>query len=985
MLNCLEPECIGWNILPSDQFCSWCGNQLAEISLFFEEKRGERWARLEPAMLVRDVRPALRLVIAHTGYSGAVPIDPSQLECSVSWMGLDLAALKPTVLEPEELVTVAINRLKVPGKEDSFQEVQIRLVAGGLSSQVSLLFVPAPVFHLELASETILLLPDEEAVIDASLRLSSGRVLLGAPPEFRGRWVELEPDCESAFPQELDSRGRSRLALRLRVKDETVQQLRESALGRQHENLRRGGMVVLPEVAPRVEGQTIELPIEVGFLLGPELYLEPFRESSRVDITRLSSRPQDWPIQLRVSNGTPGTRGRVELVVRYLDIDVDWLTFEAGQFPLTIPSGEVREVTLKPVASHQLSEATARLSLVSNDPTGRDYYLRLRMLEPEPYPGWLVVDLGTSNTCAALVDANQACRLVPLERSLEPTTLPSVLCYLELVRRRLYEAGTWAWERSDHPAADRSVVVAAKRYLGRSDHAFEVVPVDEPAETVELRAREAVADLMTEVFEQATHLLAQEGDSAVLLNRVLMCHPSRFSVHQIEDLKQAVRCAQERVLAHHSDLIESSRTMQEPIGAALDFLNRWQSHAWAHEREEQDETDYTLLVYDLGGGTLDITLIRVRSRRHPRSLEDGDHLYSYLVEPAVLGATGDRWLGGEDMTAVCRELMIERFLEAVAIDEEGEVLLPLGEAEAPELALTGRRNESVLRNWSEKLKVLLSEGASEEALRATFSSLHFWIDGSEQMIPATFLWKQAGYPSLEQIEERIEPRLQESMTIIRRLLETHKLSSPQVVLRVGRASKLPLVQRVLEATFPEARHEAPELAKQCVVLGAATFPIPGQAGGGIQLSRGSRRPGVRVRLSQSLKATTSRLGVKVVEAGKAYFYELIPAGVPVPKEGLRAQLEGMVLREGLNHIPILENSGYRDRLVLESHQPNPDISLLYQATVEVPAGLDPFDLDNAVLEFCLSPELELSLEVRVANLEPIELATLPAEALGTVY
>ena len=48
----------------------------------------------------------------------------------------------------------------------------------------------------------------------------------------------------------------------------------------------------------------------------------------------------------------------------------------------------------------------------------------------------------------------------------EPTNLPSVICYLELARQRLYEVGTWAWERSTHPAAARSVVVAtAMRYL----------------------------------------------------------------------------------------------------------------------------------------------------------------------------------------------------------------------------------------------------------------------------------------------------------------------------------------------------------------------------------------------------------------------------------------------------------------------------------------------------------------------------------------
>lgn len=1097
MLNCLEPECIGWHLLPSDQFCAWCGSQLAELSMVFEEKVGEAWHRLEPPLLVRDQRPALRLVIRHVGRSGSVGFDPARIECSASWFGLDLSQVKQKVLRSGDEVTIPVNRLKVPGKDDSFQEARIRFGSGKVQASVTVLFVPAPTFQLELASETILLLPDETAVIDASLRITQGKAVLVNPPSFRGRWVELEFESDNLFPLELDARGKSRLPMRLRVHDDTVQQLRESALGRQQETLRRGGLLSLAGMLPKVGEQEPQLPVEVGFLLGPELFVEPFRERSRLDVTRVRGLQDEQELVLKVSNGTPGTRGRIELVVRHLDVEygrggTDWVEFSADAFPMQIASGESRELKLR-LLGHRIAEQdTARLAFVSNDPAGRDYFLRLEMRPAAAYPGWVVIDLGTSNTCAALVDANQATELVEFEREqVEATNLPSVICYLELARHRAYEVGTWAWERSTHPAAARSVVVAAKRYLG-DEHRFQVVPVDEPAETFELAAEEVVTDLLAYTLKSATEMLLKRDTSGVVLNRVLICHPSRFSVHQIEELKAAVTRAQRRLLGPEQEL-EEPRTLQEPIGAALHFLNRWESHAWVHQQKNSDEAEYSLLVYDFGGGTLDITLVRVRSRRRVRdasgspaalterladwvrdrceelagpryqvtseqaeandylidkfvasmvaalgagetvgglvdnplvgekltlTLErDGEeveksfarnrllersheleqlvahravaeeHPYSYTVEPEVLGATGDRWLGGEDVTAITQQLLANRLLAAVrALEPESTVVLPLGEElEAPEMALTGRRNLNLMRNWAERLKVLLSEGAGEEAIRATFQSVHFWVDGAEQLIPGTVLWKQAGYPSLDEIQQGIAPRLEGSVAIVARLLEQHQQDEPEVVLRVGRASKLPLVEQVLQKAYPRARHLAPERAKQCVVEGAATFPIPGHAGGGVQLSRGARRAGVRVRLrSSSLVATTSRLGLKVVEGAGAYFHEVIAAGVPVPRNGLRATLPGVVLAPGENYLQILENAGYEDSLVLNG-RPNPDIDVVRQATVSIPTEADPLDLEEVEVEFILGPDLSLELEVRVHGLDPIRLDTIPSSEMGTRY
>lgn len=1095
MLNCMEPQCIGWHLLPKDQFCSWCGSQLAELEFGFELREGDAWRPLDPALLIRDQRPALRLLLKHAGRAGQIPVAADKFRISVGWMGLALKELQPVLLEPGDEMTIAVDRLKVPGKEDSYQSVRIDFEAGPVKASSELLFVPPPVFTLELASETILLLPDEPAVIDATLRLSQGMVVMRQPPEFGGRWVNLHSNAD--FPLELDARGRSRLPLQLRVVDDTVAQLRQSALSLAEERLRRGGVLKLPGVVPAAEGRSdIVLPVEVGFLLGPELYVEPFRERSRLDVRRLHPLESSNPIELSISNGLPGTRGRIELLVRHLDIESqgDWLTLEGGQLPVTVSSGESSPLRLRMDGSLVPGrEATARLTFVTNDPAGRDYHLRLQLQAPKPYPGWLVVDLGTSNTCAALVDSNQAVTVLELEESSRDddlTTLPSAVSYLKLADERLYEVGSWALDRASHPAAARSVVTAAKRYLGDADHRFEVVPVDEQNLTERLTAVEVVTDLFAHVIKRARDYLVAQGESQVCIDRLLVCHPSRFSMLQIEQLKEAAVAAQTRVLGDDFTLA-APHTLHEPLGAALHGLNRWQDHAPLHQRAASDECTYHLLVYDFGGGTLDITLTAIHSRRRPlggggkgpdlrervlqqlsstceelvgadyevseklreenaflmqkfsesmleafaagvpaselvehpavserltltvendskpkelvftrrQLLEDqgawrqvfGDleHPYRYTVTPEVLGATGDRWLGGEDVTDIVEEMLLGE-LQRVATElfPDSSAEFPISDlGHTPAQGIIGRRNRHLVRDWAERLKVALALNADPEQLRDTFLTVYFWVDGKEEMVSATPLWKVMVLPTLESIEERIRPALENSLRLIDELLERLGLAHPEVVLRVGRASKLPIVDRILRSAFPEALHRAPKRAKRCVVEGAATYPVPGGAGGGLQLSRGGRRPSVRVRWprEQVFSATTSRLGLKIVEGGRAFFHCLIEAGVPMPAEGLEARVEGVVLQSGENFLPVLENAGHRDELILDDGQPNPDICTIRQVSLTLPEGLDEESLEEACVVFYLNCDFTLSLEVRVEGLEPLRFNEIPAESMGRRY
>ncbi|CAN0171679.1 unnamed protein product, partial [Phaeothamnion confervicola] len=502
----------------------------------------------------------------------------------------------------------------------------------------------------------------------------------------------------------------------------------------------------------------------------------------------------------------------------------------------------------------------------------------------------LVVDLGTSNTCAALVDENRKVTLIPFDDSHtgdREAQLASAVCYLRLRRETELELGERAVERSREPSATRAVVLAAKRRIGHPEKPYHITPLDEPAETIPRAAETVLQDIYRHVIRRATRLLLAQGRQEIILSRVAITHPSRFSVTQIGHLKRSASAAlgeQLQLYPMASQIASEPQTMHEPVGAALHFLNDWKQQAslfqtWARG----EEMVYHLFVYDFGGGTLDITLIRVQASRQPlRNPEAAEHGYSYTVSPLVLGAMGERWFGGQDVTRELVDLLRSRL-------PNSERLIWTGSGDS----VTGRRNEALLTAWAEELKIAMVSGQTADELLLSLPSLHFDEDGKEKLVAASSLRRALTLPTLEELQERVRPTLHETLRRAARLVSRHGLEKPDLVVQVGQSCLLPAVEETLREHFPDALHLRSEAPKSCVVLGAATAVFPGVSAG-IQLSRGIDRPGLRLKLpkEQSLSATTSRLGIKVLDGGTAWFQEILGEGIPIPREGLSESLEG---------------------------------------------------------------------------------------------
>lgn len=991
MRSCREASCIGWPFQASDQYCSWCGRRLVEVEAGFESKLGDEWVQLQPSVLNRERPPSLRLRVAHSGEAGHLKLQPGDFRLSAPWLELDYSSLG-NPLKPGECVHFPVRKLKVPGPEDLPHEIRVQIGEQEVRASASLTFVPAPEFALEMGASEVVLASDSEPYLEAALVLRRGRVWLESLPRLEPAWARLELLEGDADPEELelDAVERPRLGLRFRFSQEELALLRQRSADQVHPLQRQGKLVFAyldrgqKGSAPHKETLSQELPLSLTFILAPELYLEPFGYEVRRDWFAVVGLKQNPSFSLTIHNGPPGSAPRQDLWVqqlrvRDLDQGEEFLVESSEPAPWMVVSDAPLQLRLRlPSALRKglVRSVQRRLQVVpvTNDPVQRLFHLRFQAEPADSYPGYLVVDLGTTATCAALVGETKTVHRLKLDQQ---TELPSATCYLKLVSERRWEVGRRALQRSLDPAAQRSVIVQAKRRVGDDSSPFEVVPLDEPSETVALTASQALTHLYREVLDQALGHLLTQNTSEVLVERMLVTHPSRFSLRQVELIRQAAHQAlqdfwQTWTGQTRADL-PTPLTLHEPIGAAFHYLRDWQNLAQVHQRADQNDLTWHLLVYDLGGGTLDCTLLRLDSRRE--SCEGG---YAFQVSPSVVGATGERWFGGQDVTARLQQLVQQRLDQA--LQEERWPNPEQGGSQR----VAWQRNQNLLGHWCEQLKLNLVHQVPEEESWLSFPGLTLMEKNRERLATASHWRSRVSLPSLAELEEAVDPLLQQSLASVREMLRRHSLEGPEVVLRVGKASQLPSVGQALQEAYPQSLHLAPDQLKGCVVEGACVPPLPGLPAG-IQLSRGVRRPGVRFRWkpNDSYTATTCRLGLQILDSGQSWFQEVLPEGTPIPLDGLHGQLEGLLLEAGPNTMVFLENAGRQDALVLEG-KPNPDIQELARCHIEVPA-LSESQMEQFSLHFELLPQGNLTIRLVAPEWEGLTVTTLDSSLMGRQY
>lgn len=242
------------------------------------------------------------------------------------------------------------------------------------------------------------------------------------------------------------------------------------------------------------------------------------------------------------------------------------------------------------------------------------------------------IDLGTTNSCVAVLEHRQS---LVLNNSEGGRTTPSVVSFVEEEEGEPV-VGVTALRRSvAHP---EETVSSVKRLMGRKISeaqseiqilAYNVTPAEDGSDAVRIN----IGDKNYSPEQVSSYILSKlkEDAEAYLdepVSKAVITVPAYFNDAQRQATKQAAEIAGLEVL----------RLVNEPTAAAL-------AYGFGKNREE------TLLVFDLGGGTFDVSI-----------LEIGDDVFE------VLSTSGDNHLGGDDFDAVIVEHIVSEFIREEGID-----------------------------------------------------------------------------------------------------------------------------------------------------------------------------------------------------------------------------------------------------------------------------------------------------------------------------
>ena len=252
------------------------------------------------------------------------------------------------------------------------------------------------------------------------------------------------------------------------------------------------------------------------------------------------------------------------------------------------------------------------------------------------------IDLGTTNSCVSIMEGNTT---KVIENSEGARTTPSIIAYQEDG-----EILVGASAKRQAVTNPKNTVYAVKRLIGRKFTEKEVqkdidlmpytiTAADNGDAWVEIRGKKLApqqvsAEILRKMKKTAEDYLGEEVTEAVITV------PAYFNDAQRQATKDAGRIAG----------LEVKRIINEPTTAALAF-----------GMDKVAGKDKKIAVYDLGGGTFDISIIEIAD-------VDGEKQFE------VLATNGDTFLGGEDFDQRVIDYIVTEFKKEQGVDLKNDVL-----------------------------------------------------------------------------------------------------------------------------------------------------------------------------------------------------------------------------------------------------------------------------------------------------------------------
>ncbi|MDA9755127.1 molecular chaperone DnaK [Gammaproteobacteria bacterium] len=351
------------------------------------------------------------------------------------------------------------------------------------------------------------------------------------------------------------------------------------------------------------------------------------------------------------------------------------------------------------------------------------------------------IDLGTTNSCVAVVEGQQQ---KVIENSEGARTTPSVIAYTDND-----EVLVGLPAKRQAVTNPENTLYAIKRLIGRrfddevvSKDAdmvpYKIIKADNGDAWVEaankqLAPPQVAAEVLKKMKKTAEDYLGHEIKEAVITV------PAYFNDSQRQATKDAGKIAG----------LDVKRIINEPTAAALAY------------GLDKGKGDSTVAVYDLGGGTFDISIIEI-------SDVDGEHQFE------VLSTNGDTFLGGEDFDLRLIDYFVDKFKEESGFDLKSDPL-----------ALQR------LKEAAEKAKIELSSSEQTEV-----NLPYITADSSG---PKHFVHKI----TRAKLEALVEDLVDKSLEPLKLALKDAKVAKKDIdeILLVGGQTRMPLVQKKVADFF----------------------------------------------------------------------------------------------------------------------------------------------------------------------------------------
>ena len=610
-----------------------------------------------------------------------------------------------------------------------------------------------------------------------------------------------------------------------------------------------------------------------------------------------------------------------------------------------------REVSIS-ISSVNIPPGTYSINftIISDCATAPEYQytLNVTVKKREIYPHYLAIDFGTTNSSCAYIDDNTySLELIPLEdrdrdKIVNPNLseimiMPSSIIYRSQPENgKDYDVGSKAETNRTDSKDGPYYICSVKRWFGYGWH--RQFPNNQQLQPVDV-----VSHILKHIINKAEDYLEKQQIPSKV-RRCVVTYPTKFNQQQQDALREAF----EKIGI--TDLI----LIDEASAASMGII---------FENYENLPEDYRLLVYDFGGGTIDIVLSQVT--------KEGNDI---TIEP--INRDGDPKYGGDDVTQVIVDYVLNEYRRRIEEISPGhnfdipyfgprQILQPSGDTDIDEAT---RNNSTTLYRHAEEMKKELGT-RSETEFTIELNVIEYGVTTLPKFVEKILKnnIQDEGHLierireiarvklSADQFQRFIEPALNKTFAAIDTMIADTGERLPDLIVLAGQSSKMRFVKQMMADHFKNKYQKDIEIRlddnpKTCVVMGAVQYSLTHTL---------SDEEGGNVKIISLSNKTHTRLGI-VRRAGiRPVFGELIPKGRLIPNESKCTTK--LPLQSWLTPIKVLEHFGVDDSL--DENQVSP----IGSYNLELPKDIPVETLQKAKLEMAVELNGEIKLTAIVGS------------------